>query len=48
VRLALLSCDFTVHQPVELIDHVRRLGARFTGAVHPGKRGAAGPPGRVR
>jgi predicted DNA-binding transcriptional regulator YafY len=35
VRLTLLGCDFTVHQPVELIDHMRRLGTRITRAVRP-------------
>jgi predicted DNA-binding transcriptional regulator YafY len=33
VRLTLLGCDFTVHQPVELIDHMRHLGTRITRAV---------------
>ncbi len=36
VRLTLLGCDFTVHQPLELIDHMRRLGIRITSAVTPG------------
>jgi predicted DNA-binding transcriptional regulator YafY len=35
VRLTLLGCDFTVHQPVELIDHMRHLGTRITSAVTP-------------
>ncbi|TDC43959.1 YafY family protein [Micromonospora sp. KC213] len=35
VRLTLLGCDFTVHQPVELIDHMRQLGTRITRAVTP-------------
>jgi predicted DNA-binding transcriptional regulator YafY len=33
VRLTLLGCDFTVHEPVELVDHLRRLGSRITRAV---------------
>jgi predicted DNA-binding transcriptional regulator YafY len=35
VRLALLGCDFTVHEPVELVDHLRQLGSRITRAVRP-------------
>jgi predicted DNA-binding transcriptional regulator YafY len=35
VRLILLGCDFTVHQPAELIDHMRQLGTRITRAVTP-------------
>ncbi|MFC7548065.1 helix-turn-helix transcriptional regulator [Plantactinospora sp. GCM10030261] len=35
VRLTLLGCDFTVHEPVELIDHMRQLGTRITRAVTP-------------
>jgi predicted DNA-binding transcriptional regulator YafY len=35
VRLALLGCDFTVHEPVELVDHMRQLGTRITRAVTP-------------
>jgi predicted DNA-binding transcriptional regulator YafY len=34
-RLALLGCDFTVHEPIELVDHLRQLGRRFTHAVTP-------------
>lgn len=37
VRLVLLGCDFTVHEPVELIDHLRQLGSRITRAVAPGR-----------
>ncbi|MFG1914762.1 helix-turn-helix transcriptional regulator [Micromonospora sp. NPDC048898] len=39
-RLTLLGCDFTVHEPAELIDHLRRLGARITraGNGHPRER----------
>jgi predicted DNA-binding transcriptional regulator YafY len=33
LRLILLGCDFTVHHPPELIDHLRTLGARLTRAV---------------
>ncbi|MFF5214669.1 helix-turn-helix transcriptional regulator [Micromonospora sp. NPDC000442] len=36
VRLTLLSCDFTVHEPVELVDHLRLLGARLTRAAAAG------------
>ena len=36
VRLALLGCEFTVHEPLELVDHLRRLGSRITRAVTPG------------
>ncbi|MCG5452705.1 helix-turn-helix transcriptional regulator [Micromonospora hortensis] len=32
-RLTLLGCDFTVHEPVELVDHLRRLGDRVARAV---------------
>jgi len=32
-RLALLDCDFTVHEPAELIEHLRRLGKRLNRAV---------------
>ncbi|MDG4831574.1 YafY family protein [Solwaraspora sp. WMMD1047] len=35
VRLTLLGCDFTVHEPVELVDHLRRLGTRITRAAAP-------------
>ncbi|MGN9812508.1 helix-turn-helix transcriptional regulator [Micromonospora sp. BQ11] len=35
VRLTMLGCDFTVHQPVELIDHLRQLGTRIARAVTP-------------
>ncbi|GGO20991.1 helix-turn-helix transcriptional regulator [Micromonospora parathelypteridis] len=35
-RLALLGCDFTVHEPPELVEHLRRLGRRITRAVAPG------------
>jgi predicted DNA-binding transcriptional regulator YafY len=34
-RLALLGCDFTVHEPTELIEHLRLLAARITRAVPP-------------
>ncbi|MET8306846.1 YafY family protein [Micromonospora sp. NPDC005173] len=36
VRLTLLGCDFTVHEPVALVDHLRQLGGRITRAVTPG------------
>ncbi|MEH6373794.1 YafY family protein [Streptomyces sp. KLMMK] len=32
-RLALLDCDFTVHEPQGLVDHLRELGARITRAA---------------
>ncbi|MBT2383232.1 YafY family protein [Streptomyces sp. ISL-11] len=32
-RLALLDCDFEVHEPRELIDHLRGLGARISRAA---------------
>jgi hypothetical protein len=32
-RLMMLGCDFTVHEPPELIGYPRTLGARITGAV---------------
>jgi predicted DNA-binding transcriptional regulator YafY len=32
-RLALLGCDFTVHEPAELVDHLRQLGTRITRAL---------------
>ncbi|MEK8106265.1 YafY family protein [Micromonospora sp. M12] len=35
VRLTLLDCDFTVHEPVELVEHLRQLGTRLTRAVTP-------------
>jgi predicted DNA-binding transcriptional regulator YafY len=35
VRLTLLNCEFTVHEPVELINHLRHLGSRITRAVTP-------------
>ncbi|MFQ6141711.1 helix-turn-helix transcriptional regulator [Streptomyces seoulensis] len=38
MRLALLGCDFTVHEPAELVRCVRELGARLSRA------GAAGSP----
>jgi len=33
MRLALLDCDFTVREPVELVECVRELGARMTRAT---------------
>jgi predicted DNA-binding transcriptional regulator YafY len=32
-RLAGLGCDFTVHEPAELVDHLRRVGARIARAT---------------
>ncbi|MBF6044862.1 WYL domain-containing protein [Streptomyces sp. NRRL B-1677] len=33
LRLALLDCDFTVHEPRELVEHLRELGARISRAA---------------
>ncbi|HSX97263.1 MAG TPA: transcriptional regulator, partial [Streptomyces sp.] len=33
VRLAMVDCAFTVHEPPELVGHVRELGARLTRAA---------------
>ncbi|GAA2913262.1 YafY family protein [Streptomyces thioluteus] len=33
VRLAMLDCEFTVHEPPELVAHVRALGARISRAA---------------
>lgn len=35
-RLAMLSCEFDVHEPPELIEHLRSLGARLSRAVGAG------------
>jgi predicted DNA-binding transcriptional regulator YafY len=32
-RLIMLGCDFTVHEPPELVDYLRALGARITRAA---------------
>ncbi|MFI0964097.1 helix-turn-helix transcriptional regulator [Streptomyces sp. NPDC021080] len=32
VRIAMVGCDFTVHEPRELVDYVRELGARLSRA----------------
>ncbi|MCG5467694.1 YafY family transcriptional regulator [Micromonospora sp. LAH09] len=40
-RLALLGCDFTVHEPTELVDHLRRLGERISRAVAPDSPGSS-------
>jgi predicted DNA-binding transcriptional regulator YafY len=37
-RLTLVDCEFTVHSPVRLADHLRGLGARLTRATAPGQR----------
>lgn len=34
-RLALLGCELTVHEPPELVEHLRALGARLARAVVP-------------
>jgi hypothetical protein len=33
LRLMMLGCDFTVHEPPELIDYLRTLGTRITNAA---------------
>ncbi|WP_055610967.1 helix-turn-helix transcriptional regulator [Streptomyces phaeochromogenes] len=33
VRLAMLDCEFTVHEPVELVEYVRQLGGRLSRAT---------------
>ncbi|MFE0043158.1 helix-turn-helix transcriptional regulator [Streptomyces albireticuli] len=40
-RLALLDCEFRVHEPRELIEHLRELGARISRAA-PAEPGPAG------
>lgn len=35
LRLALLGCDFTAHEPPQLVEHLRELGARLTRASTP-------------
>ena len=35
IRLMLLGCEFEVHQPPELADYLRTLGARLTRAAAP-------------
>lgn len=32
IRIAMVGCDFTVHEPRELVDYVRELGARLSRA----------------
>lgn len=32
-RLTSLGCDFTLHEPAELVDHLRRVGARISRAT---------------
>lgn len=45
VRLAMLGCEFTVEEPDELVQCVRRLGARLTRAGEGGGLPAARAPG---
>ncbi|MFC8669675.1 helix-turn-helix transcriptional regulator [Streptomyces sp. NPDC057199] len=33
VRLAMVDCEFTVHEPVELVEYVRQLGGRLSRAT---------------
>lgn len=33
VRLAMVNCEFTVHEPVELVEYVRQLGGRLSRAT---------------
>ncbi|MFJ9374464.1 helix-turn-helix transcriptional regulator [Streptomyces sp. NPDC101455] len=40
VRLAMLGCEFTVHEPEELVTYVRELGERLSRAVNGGERQA--------
>lgn len=42
-RLALLDCDFTVHEPAELVEHLRRLGKRINRSVVRPPTGANAP-----
>ncbi|MEU7479148.1 YafY family protein [Lentzea sp. NPDC042327] len=37
-RLTLLDCDFTVHGPGALVDHLRRVAARITHSIGAGSR----------
>ncbi|WP_328682537.1 YafY family transcriptional regulator [Streptomyces sp. NBC_01261] len=37
VRLAMLGCEFTVHEPEELVTYVRELGERLSRAVNGGE-----------
>ncbi|MEU0646525.1 helix-turn-helix transcriptional regulator [Streptomyces umbrinus] len=36
VRLAMVDCEFTVHEPVELVEYVRQLGGRLSRATASG------------
>ncbi|MFD3379030.1 MULTISPECIES: helix-turn-helix transcriptional regulator [unclassified Streptomyces] len=36
VRLAMVGCEFTVHEPVELVEYVRQLGGRLSRATASG------------
>jgi predicted DNA-binding transcriptional regulator YafY len=44
LRLAMLGCEFTVHEPAELVECVRELGGRLTRAVEPWPEGRQGLP----
>lgn len=33
LRLALVDCEFTVHQPARLVEHIGELGGRLTRAA---------------
>ena len=35
LRLLTLGCEFEVHEPPELVEHLRQLGARATRAASP-------------
>jgi predicted DNA-binding transcriptional regulator YafY len=52
IRIAMLGVEFEVHEPPELIAHVRALARRLKGAAGAGARGsrkpAAAPRGRAR
>ncbi|MFF1959248.1 helix-turn-helix transcriptional regulator [Streptomyces sp. NPDC058220] len=45
VRLALVDCEFTVHGPAQLTDHLSELGARLTRAAATGPETSAATPG---
>jgi len=42
LRLLWLGCDFVVHQPPELVDYLRELGARAITAAGPATTGSSG------
>ncbi|MEU5715389.1 YafY family protein [Streptomyces sp. NPDC020403] len=44
LRLALVDCDFEVHGPAQLVEHLRGLGARLTRAASSRSGSATAPP----